>query len=69
MPVGAGKYDALATLVRERAHASTVAVIIIDGYKGSGFSVQSSKVTDERDMAQRLAAVLRCMADQIEANG
>jgi hypothetical protein len=41
MPLGPGKYDALATLVRERTEAAAVVVIVLDGNKGSGFACQA----------------------------
>jgi hypothetical protein len=37
---GPGKYDDEATLVRNRTGAAAVALIVIKGEKGSGFSVQ-----------------------------
>lgn len=37
---GAGKYDDLCTYVRTEAEAKTVLVVILEGNKGSGFSVQ-----------------------------
>lgn len=40
MVEGAGKYDDLATTVREKANARGVLVAVIQGDKGSGFSVQ-----------------------------
>jgi hypothetical protein len=39
MAEGPGKYDDLTTLVRERAKAHAVVVIVVEGTKGSGFSV------------------------------
>lgn len=42
MPLGPGKYDDLCTLVRERANAEGAAVIIMNGDRGAGFSVQGS---------------------------
>jgi hypothetical protein len=43
MTTGPGKYDDLATLVREKANARGVVVIIIGGDKGMGFSVQGDE--------------------------
>lgn len=40
MTQGAGKYDELCTYVREQAQAAGAIVIITDGNKGMGFSVQ-----------------------------
>ena len=39
---GPGKYDDLATMVREQAEAAGVAVIIVGGKLGPGFSVQGT---------------------------
>ena len=41
MALGPGKYDDLATHVREHAKARAAIVIVIGGEKGSGFSVQT----------------------------
>jgi hypothetical protein len=41
MADGPGKYDDLCTYVREQTQASAVVVIVVDGKKGSGFSVQA----------------------------
>lgn len=61
MALGPGKYDDLATLVRERAQAEGVVVIVIGGSKGAGFSVQATaRVT------MRLTELLRRIADDIE---
>ncbi len=61
MALGPGKYDDLATLVRDGAKAEGVIVIVLGGSKGSGFSVQAPDVV----MAQ-LPELLRTMADNIE---
>lgn len=62
MPIGPGKYDALATLVRKQADASTAVVAVIGGNQGSGFSVQS----DDPATLAVLPRLLRMMADEIE---
>jgi hypothetical protein len=61
MAVGPGKYDDLATTVREQAHAAGVIVIVIGGDKGEGFAMQA----DVRTMLA-LPQMLRHIADQIE---
>ena len=61
MALGPGKYDALASVVRERAKAAGVIVMVIDGRHGSGFSVQASA-----EITSRLPQLLRVMADGIE---
>ena len=50
MPIGPGKYDDLATKVRELAGISPdnpggVIVIVVGGDKGNGFSCQADLVT------------------------
>lgn len=59
---GPGKYDDLATIIREKAGAETVMVIVINGNKGDGFSVQS---TDRRTLPL-LPKVLRVTAEEME---
>jgi hypothetical protein len=59
--IGPGKYDDLATYVREKARASAVVVIVVEGVKGSGFSVQA-----QADVALALPVLLRRIADDIE---
>lgn len=61
MAVGAGKYDDLATTVREQAHARGVIVIVIGGDKGEGFAMQADLYT-----LMTLPPMLRHIADQIE---
>ncbi len=40
MARGPGKYDDLATYVRQQAEAKAVIIIVLGGKKGSGFSCQ-----------------------------
>jgi hypothetical protein len=61
MAAGPGKYDHLATMVREQAHAAGVIVIVIGGDKGEGFAMQADLRT-----TLKLPAILRVIADQIE---
>lgn len=63
--IGPGKYDDLATLVRERSQASAVVVIVFDGNKGDGFSVQSTIGL----ITHYLPETLRAVADEIEQHG
>ncbi len=44
MAVGAGIYDDLCTEMREKADAAAAIIIIFNGYKGNGFSVQTSSL-------------------------
>jgi hypothetical protein len=60
MSIGPGKYDELCTLVREEAQAKGAIVVIINGYKGSGFSVQADAFT-----TAHLAVILEDMAAEI----
>lgn len=64
MAMGPGKYDALASIVRTRAAAAGVIVIVLDGKRGSGFSVQATA-----EVTARLPEILRVMADEIEHDG
>lgn len=61
MAVGPGKYDALATAARTKAKAGGVILIVLDGSRGSGFSVQATAA-----VTLRLPVLLRTLADQIE---
>jgi hypothetical protein len=45
MATGPGRYDDLATLVREKSSAQGVLVAVIGGDKGMGFSVQATPET------------------------
>ncbi len=60
MAMGPGKYDVLATIVRTGAKARGVALIVIDGMAGSGFSVQM-----DREAMSKLPELLDEMAKQI----
>jgi hypothetical protein len=62
--IGPGKYDDLATMVREQAKARGVIVVIFDGDKGQGFSVQA-----DLTITLALPNILRMIADQIEQDG
>jgi hypothetical protein len=61
MTEGPGKYDHLATIVRELSSAEGIIVIVFEGDRGSGFSVQATpKVTET------MPSILRQIADDIE---
>ncbi len=64
MAIGPGKYDNLATIVRERSGAQAVIVAVFNGDKGSGFSVQVQPTVDLGPL--RIAEVLRAIADEID---
>ena len=62
--IGPGKYDDLVTYVREQAKARGVILLVIDGERGSGFSVQV--VGD--DLTRVLPRLLREVANGIEGD-
>jgi hypothetical protein len=61
MAAGPGKYDNLATYVREESKAEGAIVIIFGGNKGSGFSVQA-----QPNMLFNLPKILKDLAKEIE---
>jgi hypothetical protein len=61
---GPGKYDDACTDAREATKAIGCILIIIEGDKGNGFSVQ----TLEPDLLPVLPALLRTVAREIEQN-
>jgi hypothetical protein len=61
MALGPGNYDDLATYCREKTDATTVVVLVLDGIKGNGFSVQSI----DPSFASALPNLLEAMAKQI----
>ena len=63
MTIGAGKYDEQLTIAREACGSTAAMLIVVNGNRGPGFACQSDLVS----MA-RLPAMLRFMADQIEAD-
>ena len=67
MALGPGKYDDLCTEAREQVDASLVAVIVMGGKRGSGFSVQATPHGFQ--LLAMLPTMLRDIADQIEEGG
>lgn len=65
MTAGPGKYDHACTLARIASGAQVCVVIVIDGDKGTGFSVQATQPVDPR----ALAGILRETARMIEQEG
>jgi hypothetical protein len=63
MAEGPGRYDDVTTLVRKETQAETCIVIIINGNKGNGFSIQSI----DPDFRKHLPKVLRLMMEEMEA--
>jgi len=62
MAIGPGKYDDLATYVREKTGAHSVIVVVIGGNKGEGFAMQ----TDDVVIMMKTPEILRALADEIE---
>lgn len=63
MAVGAGKYDELCSYVRKKAKAKAgVILIVLEGDKGSGFSVQGTGL-----VLRHLPTLLRKLASDIES--
>lgn len=63
MSVGPGEYDHLCTQVREQANAQGAIVIIIEGEKGTGFSIQAPL-----NVILKLPAILDDVAHQIRSD-
>lgn len=63
MAIGPGKYDNLATMVREATEAQGVVLIVVGGLAGNGFSCQADLAT-----TARLPDMLEHMAKQIRAD-
>ncbi len=61
MPLGKGRYDDVATEARHKTQAQGVALIVLDGKHGNGFSVQCPA-----HIILYLPDMLRQMADAIE---
>lgn len=62
MSDGPGKYDDLCTYVREEANAAGAVVIVINGERGSGFSIQLPvEITPHglADILERMAVTIR----------
>lgn len=62
MPIGPGKYNDLTTEVRKKTHAAAALVMVFNGDKGTGFSLQAPP-----ELEALLPGILRRMADDIEA--
>ncbi len=61
-PVGPGRYDDLATYVREKTDAECVVVIVFGGDKGSSFSLQATETVDRGAVVE----ALRSLASDLE---
>ena len=63
MAKGPGVYDNLCTYAREQSHAVGAMVVIIQGDRGNGFSIQVPP-----EAAPMLPTLLRQVADRLEAD-
>lgn len=63
MAEGEGKYDDVCTLVREATGGSLVMVLVVNGVRGSGFSIQSASQVGP----EVVAGLLESMAKGIRA--
>ena len=76
---GPGKYDDLCTQAREAAEAQAVVLIVMNGNKGSGFSVQalepitpsllSVMLSDLANQVQHAPEVSLCTAEHRQGRG
>jgi hypothetical protein len=64
MATGPGKYDDLATYVREHSRALGVVLIVFEGDGGNGFSIQ----TRDLMLVRAMPDILRSVATQMEAD-
>lgn len=62
-----GKYDDLSEALVAALHAEAVALIVVNGSRGSGFSVTVLE-PNGRYHAQTMALALRAAASQLEAD-
>jgi hypothetical protein len=68
MTTGPGRYDDICTVARESAQARAAIVLIFEGNRGNGFSMQVEGTPNMRRMLRDLPAILRGMADEIETD-
>jgi hypothetical protein len=61
MALGPGKYDEICTAARIAAGARGIVLIVIEGKRGHGFSLQA-----EEGWEKAIPGLLRKMADDIE---
>ena len=62
MAYGPGKYDDECTALLKKTGATITIVIVVDGEKGSGFSVSSTSYF----LLANIPSILRNVADQIK---
>lgn len=66
---GGGRYEREATTLLRATGARVVLLLVVSGHKGDGFEAQFATETQEEAAREnaRLPAVLRDLADRIEA--
>lgn len=62
--IGAGRYDPECLAILDKTQAVGVILVVIQGNKGSGFSLNCL----DADVIMKLPQTLRMMADEIEAD-
>jgi hypothetical protein len=70
MADGPGKYDDLATHVREQTQAAGILLVVLGGNRGHGFEFQYEVANTDEDRFRMMSMqikLLRDVADQIEA--
>jgi hypothetical protein len=63
--IGPGKYDDACTAAREMAQAEAAIVIILNGNKGSGFSIQGDVKASASLTVEKVAALLQHVAAEM----
>lgn len=63
MPMGGGKYEKALAIAARRAHATSAVLIILDGKRGPGFSIQATL-----EQLAALPEILEEVAQQIRAD-
>lgn len=72
MPYGPGIYDDLCTYVRQQSQGTLTIVLVVDGARGSGFSVQGPPRLHDSvpEMLEDMARAIRAMQqDQQQGSG
>lgn len=58
MPEGPGKYDSACTMARMLTNGQAVVLVVLNGVRGSGFSVQASEPVPPAVLADLLESVV-----------
>jgi hypothetical protein len=64
---GPGKYDEIATVARESTDAMALVLIVFNGNKGSGFSVQSESDVWIKILPDMLEAMAKQIREDLKA--